>query len=77
MKITYESVDVTKNLTPEKLSWSWEGENRDWKVNQELPADTFELEFPKGVTVVDHRLPPARPSELPADVSKKGADRKK
>ena len=57
MNVKYESVDVTPELTPEKLSWSFEGKNRDWHVNQELPAETFELPFPDGVRVNDHRSP--------------------
>ena len=57
MNAKYESVDVTPELTPEKLSWSFEGKNRDWHVNQELPAETFELPFPEGVRVNDHRTP--------------------
>ena len=57
MNVKYESVDVTPELTPEKLSWSYEGKNRDWHVNQELPAETFELPFPDGVRVNDHRSP--------------------
>ena len=56
-KVKYESVEVTAELTPEKLSWSYTGSNRDWKVNQVLPPQTFELEFPEGVRVNDHRPP--------------------
>ncbi|MFO1063821.1 MAG: hypothetical protein U0892_08165 [Pirellulales bacterium] len=54
-KVKYESLEVTPELTPAKLSWSYEGTNRDWKVNNELPADTFELAFPEGTFVNDHR----------------------
>lgn len=31
------------------------GINRDWQVNRQLPADTFELAFPDGIQVNDHR----------------------
>lgn len=54
-RVKYESVEVSPDLTPEKLSWRYEGLNRDWKVNQEIPAGTFDLEFPDGVHVNDHR----------------------
>ena len=43
-EVKYESVEVTAELTPEKLSWSYKGSNRDWKVNQELqPTDADDL----------------------------------
>ena len=57
MHVMYESVEVTKELAPEKLSWSYEGRNRDWKVNQDLPDKTFALTFPPNVRVNDHRPP--------------------
>lgn len=56
-KVKYESLEVTPELTPAKLSWSFEGTNHDWMVNRELPADTFELAFPEGTFVNDHRTP--------------------
>lgn len=56
-KVKYESLEVTPELTPAKLSWSFEGTNHDWMINRELPADTFELAFPEGTLVNDHRTP--------------------
>ena len=54
-KVKYESVEVTKEQTPEKLSWSYAGTNRDWKVNQKLADSQFQLDFPENVNVTDHR----------------------
>ncbi len=59
-RITHECVRVTPELRPEELHWRYEGTNRDWRVNRELPADTFELNFPAGIEVVDYRHPPQR-----------------
>ncbi len=55
MRFKYESVDPPKDGKPEELSWSFEGTNSDWKVNQDPPASTFRLEFPADVRVNDHR----------------------
>ena len=57
MRIKYESVTLPKNGKPEEVSWSYEGTNSDWKVNQDPPASTFRLEFPPDVRITD-RLPP-------------------
>lgn len=67
-KVKYESLEVTRELSPEKLSWSYEGTNRDWKVNSELPADTFELIFPEGTIVNDHRSPVSDDRAAAADM---------
>jgi len=54
-KVKYESLDVKADVAPVKLAWSYEGVNRDLKVNELLANDTFDLEFPAGVQVNDHR----------------------
>ena len=54
-RVKYESVEVTADLKPEKLSWGYEGKNTDWKVNQDLPEETFVLSFPDNIRVEDHR----------------------
>ena len=59
MRFKYESVAPPKDGKPEELSWSYEGTNSDWKVNQDPPASTFRLEFPQDVNVNDHRPPAA------------------
>lgn len=70
-RIKYESVSVTAELKPEKLSWSYEGKNTDWKVNQKLPADTFKLKFPENIRVNDHRA--KKPKGKPVRGSQKSA----
>lgn len=51
--VLYESLNVSKGKSGEQLSWSHEGKNRDWKVNQELPPHTFHLSFPAHLPVDD------------------------
>ena len=55
MKVKYESVEPATEERPRQLSWSYEGTNRDWKVNQRLEDSQFTLEFPDGAIVNDHR----------------------
>lgn len=73
--VKYESVEVTKERTPEKLSWSYAGTCRDWKVNQTLADGTFVLEFPEGVRVTDRRpkrrpKPPAKKKKTTSSTAK-------
>jgi len=56
-RVKYESVHVTKDMTPEELSWSFEGRNSEWKVNSKIPDETFRLVFPANVIVTDQRKP--------------------
>lgn len=56
-RVRYESVDVDGQLSPEKLAWSFEGINREWKVNQDLPDDTFDF-VKKRDTPPNDVLPP-------------------
>lgn len=55
MQIKYESVGPRPDQTPAELGWSYEGQNSEWKVNQPLPPDQFQIVFPKNVIVTDHR----------------------
>ncbi|MCH7725305.1 MAG: protein kinase, partial [Planctomycetes bacterium] len=57
-RMKYESVEVIDYTKPEELSWSYTGTNKDWKVNQDLPDETFRFDFPKNVRVTDNRMPP-------------------
>lgn len=64
MRFKYESVQPARDGKPEDLSWSYEGVNSEWKVNQDPPASTFCLEFPGDVRVTDHRPPaPVEPKK--------------
>jgi hypothetical protein len=55
-RMKYESVEPEGEGRPEVLSWSYEGTNSDWKVNQKLPDELFTLSFPDGVSVTDHTV---------------------
>lgn len=54
-KVKQESLQLDRKTGKDKLSWSFAGTNRDWRVNQSLTANTFNLEFPAGVQVTDRR----------------------
>ena len=55
MQFKYESVETTPEGKDPKLSWRHKGKNENWRVNEQLAADTFELEFPEGISVMDRR----------------------
>ena len=63
IRVKYESVKVTKDQAPEELHYSFEGQNSNWRVNSELPADTFRLVFPDDVVVTDRRTPKPGPEK--------------
>lgn len=74
MHVLYESLTVTAKVEPEKLAWSYDGTNHDWKVNQTLPDSTFVIEFPSQIRVNDHRPPePAKPEPAKPELVKPAA----
>jgi len=70
-RVKSECVYVTAELAPEKFGWGIEGVSTDWQVNRELPDETFEVSFPKGVDVTDYRDRPFRPAPVNQGLSVK------
>ena len=62
-RFTLVSTSLGTGGKPDELAWSYEGTNSRWKVNQNPPDSTFQLSFPVGVTVEDHRQLKAEPKK--------------
>jgi hypothetical protein len=56
-RFTLEVISLGRGGEPDELMHRFEGRNANWNVNQNPPASRFELTFPAGVQVIDHRRP--------------------
>lgn len=67
-EITIDYQNIDDHVFPEKivhLNFSMQGEkisesemlfSNDWKLNQELPRESFDIDFPSGLMILDERI---------------------